>query len=166
MTVQKTSARALIRFGALAAALMLACAGNAMAQDDNKPAKDLPRAKDSSAAEDAKGGTANAFAPNARLAALIRPGGGIVRQQGVASVTNPEVGLYCIEPEAGINTNNAIVIVNPEFHFSEVNEIKVQWISRRTTCGPNRFGVVTLEDFNLDARYHRSNHVAFSIVVP
>jgi hypothetical protein len=161
--MHKTSVRRPARFGALAAALMLACAGTAMAQDD-KAAKDLPRAKDS-AAEDAKG-AANAFAPNARLAALIRPGGEIVRQKGVAKVTNPDVGLYCIEPEAGINTNNAIVIVNPEFHFSEVNEIMVQWISRRTTCGPNRFGVVTLEDFNLDAQYHRSNHVAFMIVVP
>jgi hypothetical protein len=165
MTVEKKSARRSIRFGALAGAMMLACAGTAIAQDDSKPAKDLPRAKDSSAAQDTKG-AANAFAPNARLAALIRPGGGIVRQKGVASVTNPDVGLYCIEPEAGINTNNAIVIVNPEFHFSDVNEIKVQWISRKTTCGPNRFGVVTLEDFNLDAQYHRSNHVAFMIVVP
>jgi hypothetical protein len=159
MTLQKT-----IRFSlwtlALGATLSLLVPAISNAEEAKE---DLPRAKNGPST---KSLSTPATAPNARLAALIRPGPQVVRQKGITGLSNPSVGLYCINPEPGINPTNSIVIVSPEFHFSDVNEVKVQWFAGNSACGADRIAVVTLEDFNLDGRYVRSDHVAFSIVVP
>jgi len=159
MTLQRP-----IRFSlwtlALGAMLSLAMPAISSAEEAQK---DLPRAKNGAAT---KALSTPATAPNARLAALIRPGPNVVRQKGVTGVSNPRTGLYCINPAPGINPTNSIVIVSAEFHFSDVNEVKVQWYANNNACGADRIAVVTLEDFNADGIYFRSDHVAFSIVVP
>lgn len=162
MTKQKTFSR--VTLGALAGTLMLAFAGTAMAGEVEKT---LPRGgKDDGPA--AKGINTPATAPFARLAAFIRPGGRVVRQVGVQSVTNPEVGVYCIRPTAasGVNPGDSIVMVTPEFRFSAINEVKVQWMSERHGCGANRIAVITLADFDADGFYGFSDDVAFAIYVP
>lgn len=162
MKMDLSSARFSPRLLALSAALMLPLAGGATAETT----KNQPRATDAAAA--APKATTVVTAPNARLAALIRPGGAIVRQKGVASVSHPNVGVYCIQPAAstGIVPGNSIVIVTPEFFWSRINEVTVQWASAGSGCGSGRIAVYTLSDFNLDARYRLSDDAAFSIYVP
>ena len=126
-----------------------------------------PRAKDSSDTSSSVAAIV-AQAPNARLAALIAPGPKIIRNKGVASVTRLATGVYCIKPAAstGIDPSNSIAIVSVEFFWSGFNEVTVQWASQGSGCGSDKFGVYTLGDFNLDAKYTFSNSVGFSIYVP
>ena len=109
-----------------------------------------------------------ADAPNARLAALIRFGGTVIRKKGVSSVTRIATGVYCILPQAatGIVPNKAIVTLTPEYYYSQLNEVKVQWAAGGSGCGSTRIGVYTLADVNADGIYTFSNLVGFSIVVP
>jgi hypothetical protein len=124
-----------------------------------------PRAKDSG---DTPAVAAQAQTPNARLAALIAAGGKIVRSTGVDSVTRIKTGVYCIKPKssAGIDPQKSLAVVSVEYYWSQFNEVTVQWASQGSGCGSDKFGVYTLGDFNLDAKYTFSNDVGFSIYVP
>ncbi len=160
MKMEPTSVRFGLRLCALSAALSLV-AGAAMAQEKNPP-----RAKDQ--AQAAAAPKAAAAAPNARLAALVQAGGNLIRHKNVQGIARPQTGIYCIRPmaAAGIVPGNSIVILTPEYFYSELNEVKVQWASRGSPCGTDRIAVYTLADFNLDGRYTFSNDVGFSILVP
>jgi hypothetical protein len=162
MKTELTSARAALRVCALSAALSLV-ADTAMTQTERDQGP--PRAKDETAATPR---ATVAAAPNARLAALVRGGGTVIRSKGVQGVARVDTGVYCIRPAAGsgVNPANSIVVVSPEFFFSEINEVMVQWASRGSPCGNDRIAVYTLDDINLDARYTFSNRVGFSIYVP
>lgn len=160
----KFLSKRIVQLCALSAALCL-IAGAATAET----AKNQPRDKAVGAASAAP--AAVAVAPNARLAALIRPsatGTIIVRNKGVASVSRIATGVYCIRPTnaTGIDTETSIVTLTPEFFFSALNEVKVQWATSGSGCGRVRIGVYTLADVNADGIYGFSNDVAFSIVVP
>jgi hypothetical protein len=141
-------------------ALAFLTCSTALAADEKTP----PRAKDSrdQAIE------SRVAAPNARLAALIAAGGKIVQNKGVESVKRIDTGTYCIKPKAstGIDPKDSIAIVSVEFYWSTFNEVMVQWASRGSGCPSDSFGVYTLGDFNLTARYKFSNDVGFSILVP
>jgi hypothetical protein len=123
---------------------------------------------------DAPGGTitpsaiGGAEAPNARLAALIDAGGRPVRTKGVESIARIDEGVFCIRPTAasGIDVDTMIAVVSPEYFFSQLDEIKVQWASRRSGCGTGRFGVYTFQDADGDGEYTFSNRVGFSVIVP
>jgi hypothetical protein len=125
--------------------------------------KEPPRAKGNSTPK-----AVAADAPNARLAALIRYGGKIIRSKGVDSVTKNGTGVYCIKPTAssGIDPTTAIAIVSVEWYWTQFKNAMVQWGSQGTGCGQDKIGVYTLGDFNNDARYTLSNDVGFSIYVP
>lgn len=109
-----------------------------------------------------------ADAPNARLAALVRRDVTLLRNKGVSSVTRIAVGVYCILPTAatGIVPNTAIVTLTPEYYYSLLNEIKVQWAATGSGCGSNSIGVYTLADPYRNGIYVFSNAVSFSVVVP
>ncbi len=109
-----------------------------------------------------------ASAPNARLAALVRRDVVLLRNKGVAAVQRIAAGIYCITPAAstGIVPNTAIVMLTPEYYYSALNEIKVQWASAGSACGANRIAVYTLADVYANGVYRLSNLVSFSIVVP
>jgi hypothetical protein len=156
----KFLSRRMVQLCALSAALCL-IAGAATAET----AKNQPRDK---AGAKAPLAAVVADAPNARLAALIKAGGELIRNKGVASVTRITTGVYCIRPTnaSGINPANSIVTLTPEFFFSALNEIKVQWATSGSGCGAPRIGVYTLADVNADGIYGFSNDVGFSIVVP
>jgi opacity protein-like surface antigen len=156
------SASPAVRFvpSAFAAALaLLACSAASAA--DSVP----PRAKDSPGAVTTEG---RISAPNARLVALVAAGGKLIKSKGVDSVTRINEGRYCIRPQAslGIDPSNSIAIVSVEYFYSNFNEVTVQWASRGSSCGSDRFAVYTFGDFNLDARYKFSNDVGFTIIVP
>ncbi|HVZ52292.1 MAG TPA: hypothetical protein VG986_10015 [Pseudolabrys sp.] len=109
-----------------------------------------------------------ADAPNARLAALVRRDVVLVRNKGVASVNRISTGVYCISPmgSTGITPSTAIVMLTPEYYYSRLNEIKVQWASAGSNCGSNRIAVYTFADIYANGVYRLSNLVSFSIVVP
>lgn len=109
-----------------------------------------------------------ADAPNARLAALVRRDVVLVRNKGVAAVQRISAGIYCITPKAntGIVPGTAIVMLTPEYYYSVLNEIQVQWASAGSGCGANRIGVYTFADIYANGVYRFSNGVSFSIVVP
>lgn len=148
----------------LAAALSaFACAATA------QTVKDRPRDNNGPAAPSAAP-TPNivADAPSPRLAALIRQYGVIIRNKGVSSVTRIDTGVYCILPLAstGIKPATAIVIVSPEYFYSALNEVTVQWASTQSGCPSNRIGVYTFADLDANGIYSFSNLVGFSIIVP
>lgn len=110
----------------------------------------------------------NVVAPNARLAALIDAGGRPVRTKGVQSITRIDEGVYCIRPtpESGVDPQNSIVTLTPEYFYSQLDEIKVQWAAKNTGCSQERIAVYTFQDADRDGNYVFSNRVGFSIVVP
>ena len=55
---------------------------------------------------------------SAKLAAFIAPDGEVIRAKGVADVTNPGVGIYCIKPSAKMDLTTVIPIVSVEWGFS------------------------------------------------
>ncbi len=55
---------------------------------------------------------------NAKLAALITPNDGVIRAKGVADVTHPDVGIYCIKPSARLDVTTIIPIVTVEWGYS------------------------------------------------
>jgi hypothetical protein len=131
--------------------------------------KDKPRANDANSTQAAPAPAASpADAPNARIAALIRRDGKIIRNKGVSAVQRIDVGVYCITPRAssGVTPSSAVVVLTPEYYYSLYNEIKVQWATQGSGCGGGKIGVYTLADANLDGVYTRSNAVSFSIIVP
>jgi hypothetical protein len=109
-----------------------------------------------------------ADAPNARLAALIRPPGVLVLNKGVDKVTSPANGIYCILPTAasGINPTTAVPNVSVDFFYSKFNEVTVQTAHGGSPCGKARIAVYTFADVNLTGRYSFSNQVGFNITVP
>ena len=149
-----------LRLCTIGAALSL-IAGSAMAQTNQDP----PRATSSEAATP----RIPAVAPNARMAALVQSGGTLIREFNVAGISRPRTGIYCIRPTvaSGVNPRNAIVVVSPEFFYSDLNEVKVQWASRGSPCrADDQIAVYTLADLNADGIYSFSNDVGFSIYVP
>jgi hypothetical protein len=143
-----------------AAMVLFAC--SAAAQEQNRP-RDAQSSE--TVAPRAIGGVQ---APNARLAALIDAGGRPVRTKGVQSVERIDTGVFCIRPTdgSGINVNTMIALVSPEYYYSQLNEVTVQWASTQSGCGAGRFGVYTFQDSDRDGHYVFSNRVGFSVIVP
>lgn len=156
-------ARLPLQLCALSAALSL-IAGAAAAQNDKNP----PREKGAGSAAAAPVPARAVSAPNVRLAALIKAGGGVVRKKGVDKVERIGKGIYCIRPTnaSGVDPATAIVTLSVEYYYSLLNEVQVQWAASGSGCGSNRIGVYTLSDRNANGIYAFSNEVGFSIIVP
>lgn len=109
-----------------------------------------------------------AVAPNSRLAGLFDAGGAPIRTRGVLSIQRLADGVYCIRPTGAtdIQAKTAIVTATPEYFYSELNEIEVQWASAQSGCEGNRIAIYTLADPDDNGTYTFSNQVGFSVVVP
>jgi hypothetical protein len=153
------------QFKALVLGAVLAGLSSAtMAQDAKQP----PRAKADSAGSFVITPNAAADAPNARLAGLIRHDTVVLRNKNIEDVNRAAMGVYCIlpKPAAMIDPKTAIVQLTPEYYYSGVNEIMVQWATKGSGCPADRIAVYTLSDINADGIYTFSNVVSFSIYVP
>ena len=60
---------------------------------------------------------------SAKLAAFIAPDGQVIRAKGVADVTNPGVGIYCIKPSTKMDLTTVIPVVSVEWGFSSGNSL-------------------------------------------
>jgi hypothetical protein len=149
----------------LGAAVALVAASVASAAERERPRfKDQPDAAKLAAPQ-----AVTADAPNSRLVALVRaPDGKLVMEKGVKNITNPELGVYCIRPEAatGIDPATAVVVVSVEYFYSLFNEVQVQWARRNNGCGANRIAIYTFADENLNGVYTPSDAVGFVVYVP
>jgi hypothetical protein len=156
------TAVALLALGASAAS---AQNSTAAAQEKERPRHQGKGALSSGVETQALGGLS---APNARLAGLIDAGGAPIRTKAITSITRIDTGVYCIRPatSTGVNVNTAVVTLTPEYFYSLLNEVKVQWAAQESGCPAGQIGVYTLADPNRDGRYTFSNNVGFSIVVP
>jgi hypothetical protein len=157
---------------ALAVSLLALAASAASAQNSTAAEQDKERPRHQGKGVLSAGVETEAFgglsAPNARLAGLIDAGGAPIRTKAITSITRIDVGVYCIRPASstGINVNTAVVTLTPEYFYSLLNEVKVQWASTQSGCPAGQIGVYTLADSNRDGIYTFSNNVGFSIVVP
>ena len=107
-----------------------------------------------------------ASAPSARLAALVRPDGTLARKRGVASVTKPETGEFCITPKAstGIDVARVVPQVSVEWGLSIGNANLAQVYANADDCPA---GDLEVRTFNGDgASFGEADTVAFTITVP
>ncbi|MBD2772938.1 hypothetical protein [Iningainema tapete] len=116
-----------------------------------------------------------ADAPGVRLAAFIDGnigGGSVVRSKGVASITSPATGLFCIQPNAGINVNSIVPIVSVDWSKSLGNDNLVQYRSSGSGCPSGNIAVLTFRyDRNNPSpnpfnRFVQADGIAFTIIVP
>lgn len=154
------------RFVSLALGALIVMVAGAVASTQER---DRPRLNDDPSARAASRANRPADAPNARMVALVRaPDGVVILQKNVRRVRRISRGVYCIRPDpgAGIDPRTAVPVVSVEYFYSLISEVMVQWARRQNGCGRNEFGVYTLADRNLNARYTFSNAVGFVIYVP
>jgi hypothetical protein len=132
-----------------------------------KQRQDAPVAA-SRAAASTPSAIGGAVAPGVRLAALVDQGGGVIRSKGVARVTRPSTGRYCIYPASGsgVSPSNVVPVVSVDYSNSSVHESLVQYRSAGVHCPSTAIAVVTMADLDLDGVWGFSNTVAFTIIVP
>lgn len=112
-------------------------------------------------------GPVTAQAPNARLALLVDGGDlvgnfAVLRKKGVASVTNPLTGVYCIKPSSTTMALGKIVpMVAPEVNGSFNADTTAAWNSLLVYCPK---GTIEVDTFQVSTRVHRNN-VGFTVTV-
>lgn len=104
---------------------------------------------------------------NARIMALIQPGGGLLRAKGVASVTNPLTGFYCLRPSSTtIDLATVVPVASVDYSVTSLEDAIVQIRSNRTVCTGRALEFVTLDRRAGGTSYRLSRAVQFSVVVP
>jgi hypothetical protein len=111
-----------------------------------------------------------AQAPNARLVAHINgndhgSGFQIRRAKGVALVTNPADGIYCIRPtDPRMVLGRIVPSVSVDWSESPVNAVMAQWSSTRRGCPRRTISIITI--VGQDGTWDETNNVGFTVVVP
>jgi hypothetical protein len=112
-------------------------------------------------------GPVDAQAPNARLAVLIYGGDStgtftVMRKKGVAAVTNPATGWFCIKPSSSTMKLGRIVpIVTLDAQGTPNADTTAQWSALNWVC-PS--GTIEVQSFVVPTRVSR-NRVGFALVV-
>lgn len=79
-----------------------------------------------------------------KIVALILPGGGIVRAKGVASVSHPSIGQYCIVPKnTMVVAGNLVPSVSVDWSNSSGNELLAFYRSSGSGCPANNISILT-----------------------
>jgi len=115
-----------------------------------------------SASQRAIGG---ATAPNARIAVYVQSGGAVVRSKGIAAVTHPSSGLYCIDPRSDtFNVGKAIPVLSIDWSTSLGDALMAHWRSSGSGCPASWFAVLTFS--GEDGTFDLSDSASFTFVVP
>jgi hypothetical protein len=101
-------------------------------------------------------------APNVRLAALISNSGMPLRSKGVASVTHPNTGTFCVQPNFAVQLNQVVPSLTPDFSLSPDQFVFANYASNSGSC-PNSITVLT---FTISSGRLTSADEAFTIIVP
>ncbi len=106
-----------------------------------------------------------AAAPNARIAAFVQAGGAVVRSKGIAAVTHPSTGVYCIDPAAAaFAVNTAVPTLSVDWSTSLGDALMAHWRSAGVGCPAGWFSVLTFD--GEDGTFDLSNGVSFTFIVP
>lgn len=146
----------MLAFGLGGAAVAVASVGPT--NDEPAPAPAAP-----SGTEAAPGGVQ---APNARLAGHINSDGSFIIKKGIAAITHPSVGHFCITPGAntGISTATAIPEAVVDWSNSSGDANMVQIRSSGFGCAAGDIEVLTFS--GEDGSFDFADTVAFYITVP
>jgi len=112
-------------------------------------------------------GAVTAQAPNSRLALVIDGGDSvgsfeILRKKGVASVTNPLSGVYCVKPSSSTMALGKIVpVVGLDVSGTPNPDTVVAWSRLLANC-PN--GTIEIDAYSTGSWVHRNN-VGFTLTV-
>ena len=104
-----------------------------------------------------------------RIAALVTPNfrtDPLVRGKGVASVTHPSTGVFCIKPLVSVDVQTLVPVVSVEWGRSSGNANLVQYAGANINCPTDRIEIFTFSPGAVTSRFEFSDFVAFTIVVP
>jgi len=120
---------------------------------------------DSAATPQAIGGASPQTIQIGRLGAIVAPlcGSMVLRSWGVASVTNPSVGQYCIKPSGSWDVNKVVPVLTTDWSCSSGTSLLVFYRSSGLGCSSGNISVLTY-DFSSGSPT-LSNNVAFTIFV-
>jgi hypothetical protein len=106
-----------------------------------------------------------AAAPNARIAAFVQAGGSVVRSKGIAAVTHPSTGLYCLDPSSStFNVSKIVPSLSVDWSTSLGDALMAHYRSAGVGCPTGWIAVLTMD--GEDGSFDPSNGVSFTIVVP
>jgi hypothetical protein len=109
--------------------------------------------------------TGGVTAPNARIAAVVQSGGAVVRSKGIAAVTHPSTGLYCIDPAPStFDVGRAVPVLSVDWSTSLGDALMAQWRSTGVGCPSGWFAVLTFD--GEDGSFDLSDGVSFTLLVP
>jgi hypothetical protein len=105
-------------------------------------------------------------APGARLAVVVDRDGSVLRSKGVKAVTNPDPGIYCINPSKGskFKFRKYVPSVSVEWGNSSGDGLLAQWHAGASHCAPKRIEIHTYNGD--DGTWDPDGNVAFTVVVP
>jgi hypothetical protein len=124
------------------------------------PASAAPKQNDLGAAPTAIGG---ASCPNARLCAFAGRGS-IFRTKGVAAITHPSVGLYCVRPSVRLGAY--VPVVSVDWSTSLGDGSLVQWRSSGIGCPTGNVTIMTFSNGDSSTDFTLSDLVVFTLLVP
>jgi hypothetical protein len=116
---------------------------------------------DGSAPVQAIGGASSKYA---RAVALVAAGGSVIRSQGVAAVTHPSIGLYCIDPKDDYDVTRVVPNVTVDWSTSFGDALLAQYRSSGVGCPAGNIAVLTMS--GEDGTFDPSNDVSFTVTVP
>lgn len=109
-----------------------------------------------------------AASSTSRLAAYVKPAG-MVRAKGVAALTHPSVGIYCIKPSSTfINIKNVVPIVSVEWGHSSGSALLAYYFDYTQFSGGDcPVGYLEVQTYNFGTGTPvLDDTVAFTIIVP
>jgi hypothetical protein len=105
---------------------------------------------------------AGGFSTKAKVA-LVQAPSGTLRSKGVASVTHPGTGVYCVAPSKKLNFGAIYPVVTVEWGYSSGDGLLAFWFLDGNDCPANTIEVLTY-NFSFGPLV-RSDSVAFSLLV-
>jgi hypothetical protein len=112
-------------------------------------------------------------ATGARAWGLVNSSGILLRFKRVTGVTHPVLGVYCIDPASGIDTDAAAMIVASDYSNDDTSETgndeaHVEWVSVSQDCPDHTMEVRTfVADGELSGAWHIAEEdQGFAFVIP
>ncbi|MGH2991766.1 MAG: hypothetical protein ACRDVF_18635 [Microbacterium sp.] len=107
-------------------------------------------------------------AEGARASGLVDPDGGLINAKGVASVSHPLTGRYCITPKSAIDPDTATLVVGAVFDHDSTPAgavVAPQWLAERVHCPSGTLEVAAFQ-VSVDPGGIGQQDNSFAFVIP